>query len=164
MLFWLGCAVFALSLALVTTLTPHRIWGVGAAVGYAVAAEPARRSPRPWNGRGAVAALLGSVVVPPALMIAAGAAQSEVQVVEHSGALLLDSGSPYVPHPVGVDDCNPYLPGMAIFGIPHALFGGTPLADARVWFCGVFLASMLVAARRADLNRLLWGGISGRAA
>lgn len=159
-LFWTGCAAFALSLALVTTLTPHRIWGLCAAVGYAVAAQLARRSPRPWGERGAVAALIGSVV-PLTLMIAAGAAQSEVQVVEHSGALLLDSGSPYVPHPAGVDDYNPYLPGMAIFGIPHTLFGGTPLADARVWFCGVFLASMLVAARRADLNRLLRGGISG---
>ncbi|MGW6732157.1 hypothetical protein [Streptomyces sp. NPDC055013] len=68
-----------------------------------------------------------------------------------------------MPHPAGVDDCNPYLPGMAIFGIPHALFGGTPLADARVWFGGVFMASMLAAARRAVLNRLLWGGISGGA-
>ncbi|MFE5920827.1 hypothetical protein [Streptomyces sp. NPDC056468] len=71
MLFRLGCAVFALSPTLVTTLTPHRIWGICAALGYAVAAELARWS-RPWNGRGAVAALLGSVVVPLALMIAAG--------------------------------------------------------------------------------------------
>ncbi|WP_078916194.1 glycosyltransferase 87 family protein [Streptomyces viridochromogenes] len=151
-LFWLGCAVFALSLALVTTLTPHRIWGVCAAVGYAVAAELSRRSPRPWSGRGAVAALLGSVVVPLALVIAVGAAQSEVHVVEHSGGLLLDSGSPYVPHPADLDDYNPYLPGMALFGIPHALFGGAPIADARVWFSAVFLVSMLVAARRAGCN------------
>ncbi|MET9968120.1 glycosyltransferase 87 family protein [Streptomyces sp. NPDC006356] len=152
-LFWLGCAVFALSLALVTNLTPHRIWGACAAVGYVVAAALARRSPRPWSGRGTVAALLGSVVVPLALMVAVGAAQSEVHVVEHSGGLLLDSGSPYVPHPAGVDDYNPYLPGMALFGIPHALFGGTPLADARVWFCAVFLVSMLVAARRSERDR-----------
>ncbi|KUO00132.1 hypothetical protein AQJ67_24895 [Streptomyces caeruleatus] len=152
-LFWLGCAFFALSLALVTNLTPHRIWGACAAVGYAVAAELARRAPRPWSGRSAVAALLGSVVVPLVLMVAVGAAQSEVRVVEHSGGLLLGSGSPYVPHPVGVDDYNPYLPGMALFGLPHALFGGTPLADARVWFCAVFLVSMLVAARRSGRER-----------
>ncbi|MDO0913414.1 glycosyltransferase 87 family protein [Streptomyces sp. DT2A-34] len=148
-LFWLGCAGFALSLALVTTLTPHRIWGACAAVGYVVAAEFARRAPRPWGGRSAVAALLGAVVVPLAFVIVAGGAQSEVRVVEHSGGLLLHSGSPYLPHPAGVDDYNPYLPGMALFGIPHALFGGTPLADARVWFCAAFLASMLVAARRS---------------
>ncbi|MEY9992758.1 hypothetical protein ABIE67_004790 [Streptomyces sp. V4I8] len=148
-LFWLGCAVFAMSLALFTTLAPHRIWGASAAIGYTVAAELARRAPRAWSGRAAGAALLGSVVVPLALMIAVGAAQSEVHVVEHSGGLLLDSGSPYVPHPPGVDDYNPYLPGMALFGIAHALFGGTPLADARVWFCAAFLVSMLVAARRS---------------
>ncbi|GHH05315.1 glycosyltransferase 87 family protein [Streptomyces lanatus] len=152
-LFWLGCAVFALALALVTNLTPHRIWGACAAVGYAVAAELARRSPRPWSRHSALAALLGAVVVPLTLMVLAGTAQSEVHVVEHSGALLLDSGSPYVPHPVGVDDYNPYLPGMALFGIPHALFGGTPLADARVWFCAVFLVSMLIAARGAGRGR-----------
>lgn len=152
-LFWLGCAVFALSLAVVTDLTPHRIWGTCAAVGYAVAAGLARWAPRPWSRRGTVAALLGSVVVPLALMVTVGAAQSEVHVVEHSGGLLLDSGSPYVPHPAGVDDYNPYLPGMALFGIPHALFGGTPPADARVWFCAVFLVSMLVAARRSENDR-----------
>ncbi|WP_079052552.1 glycosyltransferase 87 family protein [Streptomyces regalis] len=163
-LFWLGCAGFALSLALVTTLTPHRIWGACAAVGYGVAAEFARRAPRPWSGRSAVAALLGSVVVPLAFMIVAGAAQSEVRVVEQSGGLLLHSGSPYLPHPAGVDDYNPYLPGMALFGIPHALFGGTPLADARVWFCAAFLASMLVAARRSGRNSLGMGGGSGAGA
>jgi hypothetical protein len=164
-LFWLGCAGFALVLALVTRLTPHRIWGACAAVGYAVAAGLARRSPSPWSRRSAVAALVGSVVVPLTLMVAVGAAQSEVHVVEHSGGLLLNSGSPYVPHPAGVDDYNPYLPGMALFGIPHALWGGTPLADARVWFCAAFLACMLVAAapsRGSGRNFLSRGRTSGK--
>lgn len=161
MLFWLGCAGFALALALVTTLTPHRIWGACAAVGYVVAAELARRSPYAWSRSGAVAALLGAVVVPLAVMVATGAAQSEVRVVENSGGLLLHSGSPYPPHPTGVDDYNPYLPGMALFGIPHALFGGTPFADARVWFCAAFLASMLVAARGSGRKSLWQGGTSG---
>ncbi|WP_228473140.1 glycosyltransferase 87 family protein [Streptomyces cyaneochromogenes] len=151
---------------------PHRIWGVCAAVGYAVAAELARRSPRPWGRRGAVAALLGSVVAPLALMVTVGAGQSEVHVVERAGSLLLDSGSPYLPHPADVDDYNPYLPGMALFGIPHALFGGTPLADARVWFCAAFLACMVVSAMRSGRNGLwrdwasgggLARGTSGRA-
>jgi hypothetical protein len=146
-LLWLGCAVFALLLALVTTLTPHRVWGSCAAVGYAVAAVLAHRAPRPWSRAGGIAALLGSVVAPLMLLGAMGAAQAEVHVVEHSGALLLHSGSPYVPHPAGVDDYNPYLPGMALFGLPHALFGGTAFGDARVWFCAAFLACMFFAAR-----------------
>ncbi|MFI7408307.1 glycosyltransferase 87 family protein [Streptomyces sp. NPDC049627] len=161
-LFWLGCAGFALVLALVTALTPHRVWGACAAVGYAVAAELARRSPGPWGRRSAMAALLGSVVVPLTLMVAVGSAQSEVHVVEHSGVLLLDAGSPYVPHPADVDDYDPYLPGMALFGIPHVLFGGTPLADARVWFCAAFLACLLVAARRPGRNSLRRSWTQGR--
>ncbi|MFE0251492.1 glycosyltransferase 87 family protein [Streptomyces sp. NPDC059010] len=164
-LFWLGCAGFALSLALVTTLTPHRIWGACAAVGYVVAAELARRSPYAWGRRGAVAALIGAVVLPLAVMVVMGSAQSEVRVVENSGGLLLHSGSPYLPHPADVEDYNPYLPGMAIFGIPRALFGDTPMADARVWFCAAFLASMLVAARGPGRRKSLWrDGTSGAGA
>lgn len=125
------------------------------------AAVLARRAPRPWSGRSALAAVLGAVVVPLALMVAAGAAQSEVHVVEHSGDLLLNSGRPYVPHPAGVDDYNLYLPGMALFGIAHALFGGTAFADARVWFCAVFLVSMLVAGWRSGRNSPGPGGGSG---
>ncbi|EKX63334.1 glycosyltransferase 87 family protein [Streptomyces ipomoeae] len=146
-LYWLGCAVFALLLALTTTLTPHRIWGVCAALGYAVAAVCARRTPRPWGRAGLPAAVAGSVVLPLVVLIGLGAAQSEVHVVEHSGTLLLHSGSPYEPHPLDVDDYNPYLPGMALLGLPHALFGDTPLADARLWFAAVFLTCMYAAPR-----------------
>ncbi|GAA3774771.1 glycosyltransferase 87 family protein [Streptomyces coacervatus] len=146
-LYWLGCAVFALLLALTTTLTPHRIWGLCAALGYAVAAGLARRAPRPWGRPATAAALAGAVVLPLLVLIAMGAAQSEVHVVESSGSLMLHSGSPYLPHPTDVGDYNPYLPGMALFGLPHALLGATPLADPRLWFAAVFLAAMLAAAR-----------------
>jgi hypothetical protein len=144
---WLGCAVFALLLALTTTLAPHRIWGACAALGYLVAAGLARRAPSPWDRRATSAAVAGAVVLPLLVLMAVGAAQSEVHVVEGSGNLLLHSGSPYLPHPTDVDDYNPYLPGMALFGLPHALLDATPLADARLWFAAVFLASMVVAAR-----------------
>lgn len=147
-LYWLGCAVFALLLALTTTLTPHRIWGACAALGYVVAAGLARRARRPWDRRAAWAAVAGAVVLPLLVLIAVGGAQSEVHVVEDSGRLLLHSGSPYLPHPTDVDGYNPYLPGMALFGLPRALLGATPLADARLWFAAVFLTSMVVAARR----------------
>jgi hypothetical protein len=147
-LYWLGCAVFALLLALTTTLTPHRIWGACAALGYAVAAVFSHRAKRPWDRAALSAAVVGAVVLPIVVLIAVGAAQPEVHVVENSGRLLLHSGSPYLPHPADVDDYNPYLPGMALFGLPHALFGATPLADARLWFAAAFLASMIAAARR----------------
>ncbi|WP_030315930.1 glycosyltransferase 87 family protein [Streptomyces sp. NRRL B-3229] len=151
--YWLGCAGFALILATTTGLGPHRVWGACAAVGYGTAAVFAvRNSPR----RAAWAALLGAVLVPLAVLVVSGEAQSEVGVVERSGALLLHSGSPYLPHPVHTVDYDPYLPGMALFGVPRALFGNGPLTDARVWFCLTFLACMGVAAgfgrrhRRSD--------------
>ncbi|WTJ96512.1 glycosyltransferase 87 family protein [Streptomyces sp. NBC_01537] len=147
--YWPACAVFALLLAVTTSLTPHRVWGVCAALGYALAAVQARRSGRAWSRAALTASAVGAVLVPLVLLIAAGAAQAEVGVVERSGRLLLDSGSPYVPHPVGVQDINPYLPGMAVFGIPRALFGDTPLADARLWFGAAFLISMVFAAWHA---------------
>uniref|UniRef100_A0AAU2A2G8 Glycosyltransferase 87 family protein n=1 Tax=Streptomyces sp. NBC_00093 TaxID=2975649 RepID=A0AAU2A2G8_9ACTN len=146
----LACAAFALGLALVTSLTPHRVWGVCAALGYGTAAVLAARDPRPWTGRALRAATVGAVLLPLALLIVLGGAQSEVGVVEHSGALLLHTGSPYPAHPTTLDDYNPYLPGMALFGLPHALLGDTPLApltDARLWFCAAFVACMYATTR-----------------
>ena len=158
-LYWPGCAVFALLLSLTTALTPHRIWGACAALGYTAAALLARRASNPWHRPALSAALAGAVVLPLLVLIGLGAAQSEVHVVEHSGTLLLHSGSPYLPHPTEVGDYNPYLPGMALFGLPHAVFGATPLADARLWFAGAFLASMIAAARHTPGTG---GGATGR--
>jgi hypothetical protein len=56
-------------------------------------------------------------------------------VIERSADLLLHHGTPYVDvtalgRPPVVNDYTPYGPVMAIFGLPRALFGGTPLTDA----------------------------------
>jgi hypothetical protein len=96
-------------------------------------------------------------MVPLTLLILAGAGQPEVGVVERSAGLLLHSGSPYLAHPASVNDFDPYLPGMALLGIPRALLGGNPLGDARLWFSAVFLAGMVFAAagpRRIPASRL----------
>ncbi|MGI5357740.1 glycosyltransferase 87 family protein [Streptomyces sp. CA-252508] len=126
---WAGCAVVAGGLAAVSDLTPHRVWGVAAALGYGAAALLAGR-PRVAAG----AALLGAVAVPLVLLVAAGLGQSEVAVVERSGALLTAAGVPYAPEPDGLADYNPYLPGMALLG---ALPG-----DPRWWTGAVFAASV----------------------
>ncbi|NEB03067.1 glycosyltransferase 87 family protein [Streptomyces sp. SID13726] len=155
-LYWLGCAAFALVLALTTGLGPHRVWGTCAAAGYGAAALLAAPSGRVWRRAAAPVALLGAVLVPLALLVASGAAQSEVGVVERSGDLLLHTGSPYLPDPHRTVEYNPYLPGMALFGVPRALLGDNPLADARVWFCLTFLICMFFAARRtAESGRTL---------
>ncbi|GGW42661.1 glycosyltransferase 87 family protein [Streptomyces caelestis] len=146
-LYWAGSAGFALALAAVTTLPAHRVWGGCAAVGYAAAAVLAGRGPYAWGRASALAAVAGSVLLPLAVLMVLGTAQPEVGVVEHSGDLLLATGSPYAPHPSLVDDFNPYLSGMSLLGLPHALLGDTPLTDARLWFAAVFLGALAVAAR-----------------
>ncbi|WP_406737497.1 glycosyltransferase 87 family protein [Streptomyces sp. NBC_00853] len=81
-----------------------------------------------------------------------------------SGRLLLESGRLYVDRPGHVEEYTPYLPGMALLGVPRALLGGDGggdgwvvrlLGDARIW-CAAVLFGCLGAARR-----LLVGGAGG---
>ncbi|MFJ9618944.1 glycosyltransferase family 87 protein [Streptomyces noursei] len=147
---WSACAVVALGLGLLTSLPPHRTWGLIAAAGYGCAAVVTALRARRWGTPRAptistrlplVLAVVGAVGLPLLLLVLAGSAQLEVAVVQRSGDLLLHSGSPYIPAPATVADHNPYLPGMAVFGLPHALFGDGPLTDARWWMAGTFFLS-----------------------
>ncbi|WP_330299522.1 glycosyltransferase 87 family protein [Streptomyces sp. NBC_00503] len=144
-------AAWALSFPLFSSLGPHRLWGWCAAAGYLTAAALAVRRPR----AAAAAALTGAIAVPLLWLVLSGQGQSEVLVIERSGRLLLESGRLYVDHPAGVEEYTPYLPGMAVFGIPHALLGG-PLGDARLWCAAALFAGMWAG------RRLLGGAASGR--
>lgn len=133
---WLLAAAWALSFPLLSSLGPHRLWGWCAAAGYLGAAGATALGHR----RAALtAALLGAVAVPLLWLALTGQGQSEVTVVERSGRLLLESGRLYVDQPVRVEEYTPYLPGMALLGIPRALLGGGDgwaarlLGDARIW-------------------------------
>ncbi|MFD3694734.1 glycosyltransferase 87 family protein [Streptomyces sp. NPDC058646] len=147
---WLLAAAWALSFPLFSALEPHRLWGWCAAAGYLAAAVATR-----FGRRGALAAaLLGAVVLPLVWLVLTGQGQSEVTVIERSGRLLLESGRPYVDQPARVEEYTPYLPGMALLGIPRALLGGDGgswpvrlLGDARIW-CAAVLFGCLWAARR----------------
>ncbi|WP_066929447.1 glycosyltransferase 87 family protein [Streptomyces sp. NBRC 110611] len=153
---WLAAAGWAGAFPVVSALTTHRTWGLCAAVGYVLAAAavwwlPGRRA----RAASVVLALAGAVVVPLLLLVLSGAQQSEVGVIERSMTQLLATGSPYLPDPRGLADYNPYLPGMALLGLPRAVFGeGTwvtaLLGDARVWCAVVFLGCL--AAGRAVLR------------
>ncbi|MFE5771471.1 glycosyltransferase 87 family protein [Streptomyces sp. NPDC056485] len=139
---WLVAAAWALSFPLVSPLGPHRLWGCCAAVGYLCAAALEARRPR----AALAAALTGAIAVPLLWLVLSGQGQSEVTVIERSGRLLLETGRMYVDRPAGVGEYTPYLPGMAVFGIPHAVLGG-PLGDARLW-CAAALFGGLWAGRR----------------
>ncbi|RKE20811.1 glycosyltransferase 87 family protein [Streptomyces sp. TLI_171] len=146
---WLAAAGWAGAFPLLSDLPNQAAWGRFAAPGYLLAAAlcaalPGRTGPR---AAGAAAAL-GAVLLPLAAFTLTGRHQSEVTVVERSARLLLHTGSPYLPDPVHVVDYNPYLPVMAVFGLPRALLGDAGpaarlLGDCRLWFAAAFLACLL---------------------
>ncbi|MCX5193424.1 glycosyltransferase 87 family protein [Streptomyces sp. NBC_00249] len=151
---WLLAAVWALSFPLFSSLGPHRLWGWCAAAGYLAAAAATALGHR----RAALgAALLGAVALPLLYLVLTGQGQSEVGVIERSGRLLLDSGRLYVDQPAGVEEYTPYLPGMALLGLPRALLDGAfgpgggwavrLLGDARIW-CAAALFAATWAGRR----------------
>ncbi|MFD9416699.1 glycosyltransferase 87 family protein [Streptomyces goshikiensis] len=144
----LVCAVSALVVGLASPAhTSQEAWGLIGAAGYACAALVAARSSMPWTRSPAVVAVTGAAVIPLLYLSVIGKAQMEVGVVERAADLLFSGGTPYDAAPQAVRDFNPYLPGMALFGIPHMLFGDTPFASARLWFLVGFLASVAGAVR-----------------
>jgi Glycosyltransferase family 87 len=108
-------------------------WGVWATIGYALAAIVATRS------RGYAAPLLTALVVallaPTAWLTLRAPTTADVTVVAMSAHLLLRTGSPYLPagRLANWQLYNPYLPAMALFGLPKAL--GLPglIGDPRLW-------------------------------
>lgn len=142
---WLLAAAWALSFPLFSPLAPHRLWGWCAAAGY-LAAAGATVLGRRRTALGA--ALLGAVALPLLYLVLTGKGQSEVGVIERSGRLLLESGRLYVDQPAGVEEYTPYLPGMALLGLPRALLGGGDgwavrlLGDARIWCAGALFAAL----------------------
>ncbi|WP_240804082.1 glycosyltransferase 87 family protein [Streptomyces sp. A0592] len=143
--------------------TSQKVWGLVGAAGYACAALVAARSSTPWARTPAVVAVTGAAAVPLLYLSVIGRAQMEVGVVERAAELLFSTGTPYNPAPHAVRDFNPYLPGMALFGIPHLLFGDTPFASARVWFLVGFLAAVAGAVQVLTRGGGLTTGPSGTA-
>ncbi|MGW1431695.1 glycosyltransferase 87 family protein [Streptomyces sp. NPDC002431] len=145
-------AVWAAAFPLVSTLGPHRFWGASACVGYLCAAVVVLCSRSHGQVVSVWIAGVGAVLVPLAVLVLTGGAQIEVDVVERAGLLTLRQGTPYLADPQSVAEVTPYLPGMALFGLPKALPGDgwealRFLGDARLWFAAVFLGCLWAAGR-----------------
>ncbi|WP_307852889.1 glycosyltransferase 87 family protein [Kitasatospora sp. RG8] len=150
---WLAAAGWAGAFPFTSGLAPHRSWGAVAATGYLAAAVavlvvPWRRA-RPVS---VAVATAGAVVVPLLGLALTGQGQSEVTVIERSAALLLEHGSPYLAEPLTVTDYTPYLPAMALLGLPRALLGadGWParlFGDARLWCAAVLIGCLWATGR-----------------
>lgn len=137
-------ALFAGAVALFSTNRPEQLWGILAAGPYAAAAAIAALAGRRGPRIAVAVSLAGALIVPLAWMAWSGRGQPEVSVVIHSAGLFLHQGTPYQgAHAVATAHnpyvYNPYLPALAGFGVPHALFGGGLLTDPRLWFGVVFV-------------------------
>jgi hypothetical protein len=150
-------ALFAGGVTLFSTDPRHRLWGQAAVVGYTLAAFAvlAWRS-RPVRGVNlALTAMVGGAILFPLLwLIAHGYGEPEVGVVAQSANQLIHNGTPYpssqtLATTTNPNSYNPYLPLMAVFGVPQALLGHGVLTDPRVWFGLVFIAVFAAALRIA---------------
>ena len=146
----------------------QRDWGRMALVPYAlgviaalVLARGGTRAPARARVALAVVVLVGAALLPMAFEVwwrardgFAGHVQSETLVTEESARALLGGHDPYAASfvsgplgswPPGTADHVPYLPGMFAFGMPRAVAGDVPLADARVVFALASLAALALA-------------------
>ena len=151
------CALFGGGVALFSGDPLHRLWGTSAGIAYALAVVVilAWRS-RDTTGVDVVLAILvgGAILIPLLWMVWTGHGEPEVGVVANSATTLIKHGTPYKSAKVLATTTNPnlynpYLPLMAAFGVPQALFGHGPLTDPRVWFGLVFLVVFAFALRVA---------------
>src|SRR5215472_15892859 len=146
-------AVFAALVAIFSSDSVHQLWGAMAACGYGLAVVAVYA----WKSRGADVALglsfVGGLLLPLSWMADHALEQPEVAVVARSASSLVHHGTPYaaaatLAATTDPNAYNPYLPVMALFGLPRALFGGGILTDPRVWFGAVFVLVFWYALRR----------------
>ena len=152
-----ACALFAGAVSLFSHDSLHRLWGLSAACAYALAAL-AVLAGRSRGTRGVDVALgvmlCGAILFPLLWMVAHGNGEPEVGVVARSATTLIKHGTPYrssqaLANTTNPNQYNPYLPLMAAFGVPQALFGHSLLTDPRIWFGAVFLVVFAAALRIA---------------
>jgi hypothetical protein len=126
-LWYSGFAVYAAGVALFSGPGLDHYWGAWAAGGYAIAALiTVMAKGRPLGAWLAIAASLAGALAAPALwLMTKEPTPPDVAVVARSGVLLLHHGTPYLPVAAltagGWLAYNPYLPVMALFGLPGAL-------------------------------------------
>jgi hypothetical protein len=135
--------VYATALAI---LTGHadRTWAIWAAAGYGLTTlifwlTRHKNVPVIWP---MLVSLAGALAAPVTWLVTRVSPTPEVQVISRSAVLLLQHGSPYLP--AGALDnwlsYNPYLPVMAVFGLPRALGASGLFADPRLWLTAVSIA------------------------
>jgi hypothetical protein len=141
-------AAYATALA-VYTGGADQTWAIWAAVAYAVTAAMlllTRRTKLPLMVPMLVA-LVGALGAPLFWLATRVSPTPEVTVISQSATLLLQHGTPYFAPTqlTGWLSYNPYMPAMAIFGLPKALGATGLLADPRIWMTLVSVALIATA-------------------
>jgi hypothetical protein len=136
-------AVYATALA-VYSGHADRTWAIWAAAGYGVTTVIL------WLTRHKnvplvvplLVSLAGALAAPVTWLATRVTPTAEVQVIWQSAKLLLQHGTPYLAGGQldSVLSYNPYLPVMAVFGMPKALGARGLFADPRVWLTAVSIA------------------------
>ena len=140
--------VYAIALA-VDTGHADRTWAIWAAVGYGVTTliiwlTRHRNVPVIWP---MLVSLAGALAAPVTWLATRVAPTPEVQVISRSATLLLQHGTPYLEQGQLATwlSYNPYLPVMAVFGMPKALGAHGLFGDPRVWLTAVSIALIFAA-------------------
>jgi hypothetical protein len=141
-------AIYATALA-VDSGHADRTWAIWAAAGYGVTTVIL------WLIRHKnvplvlplLVSLAGALAAPLTWLATRVKPTPEVTVIWQSAVLLLQHGTPYLPQWQlnSVLSYNPYLPVMAVFGMPKALGAHGLFADPRVWLTAVSIALIFAA-------------------
>ena len=136
-------AVYAVAVILLAR-GQDAIWAAWAVPAYGVAAIMLPRS-RSWGV--ALLTAVFAVAVPLLLMLAQGDLTAGMAVIQRGASLLIRDGTPYLPswQPSNWLAYNPYLPAMALFGLPNAAgLQGAP-GNPQVWLVLVTVAALCAA-------------------
>jgi hypothetical protein len=140
--------IYATVLALETGHA-DRTWAIWAAVGYGVTTliiwlTRHKNVPLIWP---MLVSLAGALAAPVTWLVTRVGPTPEVQVISRSATLLLQHGSPYLPQGELATwlSYNPYLPVMALFGMPKALGATGLFADPRLWLTATSIALIAAA-------------------
>ena len=141
-------AIYATAQA-VDTGDADRTWAIWAAAGYGVTTVIfwlIRRKNVPLI-LPMLVALAGALAAPVTWLASRVAPTAEVKVISQSAVLLLHHGTPYLGggQLETVLSYNPYLPVMALFGMPRALGATGLFGDPRVWLTAVSIALIFAA-------------------
>jgi hypothetical protein len=141
-------AIYAILLA-VETGQADRVWAIWAAAAYGattVILWLIRHKSVPLI-LPLLVSLAGALAAPLMWLATRVKPTAEVTVIWQSAMLLLQHGTPYLPQGqlTGWQSYNPYLPVMAVFGMPKALGVTGLLADPRVWLTAVSITLLFAA-------------------